>query len=97
MQVSGTTGGPNIGLVNCFKDVYTQEGISGLWRVYIYIFFFWQYMEGKDVKCNRFYLQGVNPTAQRAAVIAAIELPVYDFCKSHLMSLLGDKPINHFM
>lgn len=33
MQVAGTTGGPNIGLVNCFKDVYTQEGISGLWRV----------------------------------------------------------------
>lgn len=34
MQVAGTTGA-NIGLVNCFKDVYTQEGISGLWRVTI--------------------------------------------------------------
>lgn len=31
MQVQGTTG--NIGLVDCFKDVYTHEGISGLWRV----------------------------------------------------------------
>lgn len=38
MQVSGSTGGPNIGLVNCFKDVYTQEGISGLWRVKIHVF-----------------------------------------------------------
>lgn len=70
MQVQGTTG--NIGLVDCFKDVYTHEGISGLWR-------------------------GVNPTAQRAAVIAAVELPVYDFCKSHLMNLLGDKASNHFV
>ncbi|XP_028127899.1 mitochondrial uncoupling protein Bmcp [Diabrotica virgifera virgifera] len=72
MQVAGTHGSTNVGLVDCFRDVYTHEGISGLWR-------------------------GVNPTAQRAAVIAAIELPVYDFCKSHLMNLLGDKPINHFI
>lgn len=32
MQVAGTIG-PSISLLNCFKDVYTQEGISGLWRV----------------------------------------------------------------
>lgn len=31
MQVQGTAG--NVGLVDCFKDVYTHEGISGLWRV----------------------------------------------------------------
>ncbi|KAG5897212.1 hypothetical protein JTB14_022563 [Gonioctena quinquepunctata] len=72
MQIAGTNGNTNVGLVNCFKDVYTHEGISGLWR-------------------------GVNPTAQRAAVIAAIELPVYDFCKSHLMTFLGDNPSNHFI
>lgn len=42
-------------------------------------------------------LQGVNPTAQRAAVIAAVELPVYDFCKNHLMNAFGDKIANHFM
>ncbi|KAJ8961092.1 hypothetical protein NQ318_008768 [Aromia moschata] len=72
MQVAGTSGNTNIGLVDCFKDVYTHEGISGLWR-------------------------GVNPTAQRAAVIAAIELPVYDFCKSKFMSILGDNASNHFL
>ncbi|XP_018563241.1 mitochondrial uncoupling protein Bmcp [Anoplophora glabripennis] len=72
MQVAGTNGNANIGLVDCFKDVYTHEGISGLWR-------------------------GVNPTAQRAAVIAAIELPVYDLCKSRLMNLLGDNASNHFI
>lgn len=72
MQVAGTNSNANVGLIDCFRDVYTQEGISGLWR-------------------------GVNPTAQRAAVIAAIELPVYDFCKNHLLNLLGDKAINHFI
>ncbi|XP_023017735.1 uncoupling protein Bmcp mitochondrial [Leptinotarsa decemlineata] len=72
MQIAGTNGNSSISLLDCFKDVYTHEGISGLWR-------------------------GVNPTAQRAAVIAAIELPVYDFCKIRLMTLLGDKPSNHFI
>lgn len=70
MQVQGTAG--NISLVDCFKDVYTREGISGLWR-------------------------GVNPTAQRAAVIAAVELPVYDFCKSRLLGFFGDNVANHFI
>ncbi|XP_030748086.1 mitochondrial uncoupling protein Bmcp isoform X2 [Sitophilus oryzae] len=70
MQVQGTTG--NVGLVDCFKEVYTHEGISGLWR-------------------------GVSPTAQRAAVIAAVELPVYDFCKNYLLHLLGDSASNHFV
>lgn len=39
MQVAGINGGPNISLLNCFKDVYTQEGISGLWRVNYYFSF----------------------------------------------------------
>ncbi|XP_055385825.1 mitochondrial uncoupling protein Bmcp [Condylostylus longicornis] len=41
--------------------------------------------------------RGVGPTAQRAAVIAAVELPVYDFCKHYLMSTFGDKVVNHFI
>ncbi|XP_077300326.1 uncoupling protein Bmcp mitochondrial [Arctopsyche grandis] len=40
--------------------------------------------------------RGVGPTAQRAAVIAAVELPVYDLCKQRLMGLLGDSVTNHF-
>lgn len=44
-----------------------------------------------------FYFQGVGPTAQRAAVIAAVELPVYDLCKQHLMGTFGDKISNHFI
>lgn len=41
--------------------------------------------------------RGVGPTAQRAAVIAVVELPVYDFCKVHLMSNFGDHVANHFI
>nr|CAD7199163.1 unnamed protein product [Timema douglasi] len=41
--------------------------------------------------------QGVGPTSQRAAVIAAVELPVYDFCKQHLMTTFGDRVSNHFI
>lgn len=41
--------------------------------------------------------RGVGPTAQRAAVIAAVELPVYDFCKQKLMDTFGDRVANHFM
>jgi solute carrier family 25 protein 14/30 len=70
MQVQGSHG--NVSLIDCFKDVYTHEGISGLWR-------------------------GVSPTAQRAAVIAAVELPVYDFCKSRLIQTFGDNVTNHFI
>ncbi|KAK7873949.1 hypothetical protein R5R35_012959 [Gryllus longicercus] len=41
--------------------------------------------------------RGVGPTAQRAAVIAAVELPVYDFCKQYLMGTFGDHISNHFI
>ncbi|KAI8427331.1 hypothetical protein MSG28_001910 [Choristoneura fumiferana] len=39
--------------------------------------------------------RGVGPTSQRAAVIAAVELPVYDACKHRLKPALGDTPANH--
>lgn len=41
--------------------------------------------------------RGVGPTAQRAAVIAAVELPIYDYSKSKFMNLLGDSVSNHFL
>ncbi|XP_075991810.1 uncoupling protein Bmcp mitochondrial [Anticarsia gemmatalis] len=40
--------------------------------------------------------RGVGPTSQRAALIAAVELPVYDACKKRLTPPLGDTPLNHF-
>lgn len=41
--------------------------------------------------------RGVNQTSQRAATIAAVELPVYDFCKHLLLDSIGDTPANHFI
>lgn len=41
--------------------------------------------------------RGIFPTSQRAMTIAAIELPVYDFCKNLFMPLVGDMPVNHFI
>jgi len=41
--------------------------------------------------------RGVGPTSQRAAVIAAVELPVYDFCKHHLIPTLDNSVGNHFV
>ncbi|XP_067007359.1 mitochondrial uncoupling protein Bmcp isoform X2 [Anabrus simplex] len=41
--------------------------------------------------------RGVGPTAQRAAIIAAVELPVYDLCKHHLMGTFGNHISNHFI
>lgn len=44
-------------------------------------------------------IQGVGPTAQRAAVITAVELPIYDVCKHRLIQsqLIGDTVSNHFV
>lgn len=43
--------------------------------------------------------RGVGPTANRAAVVAGVELPVYDVCKKHLINHtpLGDNVYNHFI
>lgn len=41
--------------------------------------------------------RGVGPTAQRATIIAAVELPIYDFSKSKCMHVLGDSVGNHFL
>ncbi|XP_077256758.1 uncoupling protein Bmcp mitochondrial isoform X3 [Temnothorax americanus] len=41
-------------------------------------------------------VKGVGPTAQRAAVIAAVELPIYDYTKSKFMNVLGNSVSNHF-
>ncbi|XP_076283562.1 uncoupling protein Bmcp mitochondrial [Lasioglossum baleicum] len=41
--------------------------------------------------------RGVGPTAQRAAVIAAVELPIYDYTKHKLITFLEDSVANHFL
>ncbi|XP_057301928.1 kidney mitochondrial carrier protein 1-like isoform X2 [Hydractinia symbiolongicarpus] len=43
--------------------------------------------------------RGVGPTAQRASVVAGVELPVYDFSKRCFVDseILGDNPATHFL
>lgn len=41
--------------------------------------------------------RGVGPTSQRAAIIAMVELPVYDKCKHYLLDSFGDHIYNHFI
>ncbi|KTG33078.1 hypothetical protein cypCar_00004041 [Cyprinus carpio] len=43
--------------------------------------------------------RGVIPTAQRAAIVVGVELPVYDITKKHLIhsGLMGDTVFTHFI
>ena len=43
--------------------------------------------------------QGVSLTAQRAAIVVGVELPVYDLTKKHLIlsGLMGDTVYTHFL
>lgn len=41
--------------------------------------------------------RGTGPTSQRAALIAAVELPTYDVTKRALCATLGDTPVNHLL
>ncbi|ESO92887.1 hypothetical protein LOTGIDRAFT_162365 [Lottia gigantea] len=43
--------------------------------------------------------RGVGPNAQRAAVVAGVELPAYDVCKKHIIrsGYLGDSIETHFL
>ncbi|XP_067419239.1 kidney mitochondrial carrier protein 1 isoform X1 [Emydura macquarii macquarii] len=49
-------------------------------------------------KCFMF-CQGVSLTAQRAAIVVGVELPVYDLTKKHIIKsgLLGDTVYTHFL
>ena len=45
------------------------------------------------------FTQGVSLTAQRAAIVVGVELPVYDLTKKHLIlsGLMGDTVYTHFL
>ena len=62
------------GVFACFRSMYLDEGLTGLWR-------------------------GVVPTAQRAAVVAGVQLPVYDRTKLFFLQrrLLDDSAANHLV
>ncbi|KAK2155694.1 hypothetical protein LSH36_233g03015 [Paralvinella palmiformis] len=64
----------NQGMFSAFRDIFRQEGLSGLWR-------------------------GVGPTANRAAVVAGVELPAYDISKKYLIlsGYMRDNAVTHFL
>lgn len=51
------------------------------------------------ITCAFLSPQGVIPTAQRAAIVVGVELPVYDITKKHLIGsgMMGDTIMTHFM
>ncbi|XP_037125918.1 brain mitochondrial carrier protein 1 isoform X3 [Syngnathus acus] len=85
-------------MMSNFINIYQTEGTRGLWRVSERV--------GKPLKqFARFHLhvggapQGVIPTAQRAAIVVGVELPVYDITKKHLLrsGVMGDTILTHFI
>lgn len=101
-------------MMSNFINIYQTEGTRGLWRVSAFITSrlrhqWWDFKARVDsaVFFRDFALiqwclscfQGVIPTAQRAAIVVGVELPVYDITKKHLIlsGLMGDTVLTHFM
>lgn len=60
IRMQARTVKPGSTMLGVARDIYTKEGVSGLYR-------------------------GVCPTAQRCALVAGVQLPVYDWCKAVLV------------
>ncbi|KAG8137714.1 putative Kidney mitochondrial carrier protein [Naja naja] len=72
------------GMFGNFMNIYQNEGTRGLWKAR-------RLMDGE--------CQGVSLTAQRAAVVVGVELPVYDLTKKHIIlsGFMGDTVYTHFL
>lgn len=89
-----------------FINIYQQEGTRGLWKVWGGAEYILtndlQYAQTPNVNVTIFPLslpQGVSLTAQRAAIVVGVELPVYDITKKHLIMSghMGDNVYTHFL
>ncbi|XP_021570163.1 kidney mitochondrial carrier protein 1 isoform X1 [Carlito syrichta] len=93
------------GMIGNFINIYQQEGTRGLWKVsweneytpltlwlIPVISALWE-EEARGLP------EGVSLTAQRAAIVVGVELPVYDITKKHLIlsGLMGDTVYTHFL
>lgn len=56
-------------------------------------------MDSNGVNAPPSLHQGVSLTAQRAAIVVGVELPVYDITKKHLIlsGYMGDTVYTHFL
>ncbi|XP_065702286.1 brain mitochondrial carrier protein 1 isoform X1 [Patagioenas fasciata] len=90
------------GMIGSFIDIYQQEGTRGLWRHWGLDPLHALPWEGCSAWCiseSAALCTGVLPTAQRAAIVVGVELPVYDITKKHLIlsGLMGDTIFAHFV
>ncbi|ETE57063.1 Kidney mitochondrial carrier protein 1, partial [Ophiophagus hannah] len=71
------------GMFGNFMNIYQNEGTRGLWKASYSIHF----------------RHGVSLTAQRAAVVVGVELPIYDLTKKHIIlsGFMGDTVYTHFL
>ncbi|XP_076018499.1 kidney mitochondrial carrier protein 1-like isoform X1 [Genypterus blacodes] len=89
-----------------FINIYQQEGTRGLWKVNtplntaVLFVLIDQFEVGHHIRLLSLSLcQGVSLTAQRAAIVVGVELPVYDITKKHLIlsGFMGDNVYTHFV
>ncbi|EHB01946.1 Brain mitochondrial carrier protein 1 [Heterocephalus glaber] len=91
-------------MIGSFIDIYQQEGTRGLWRVSTPSGIVrWRSHRNRQYfprsAGSSISAQGVVPTAQRAAIVVGVELPVYDITKKHLIlsGMMGDTILTHFV
>ena len=93
-----------------FRQIYSEEGVRGLYRVSVgsedvcvrvcvSVFTLLPSPLPSLLPSLLPSSQGVGPTAQRAAVIAGVLLPSYDFFKKLILDsgLLRDNIATHFL
>ncbi|RLW08430.1 hypothetical protein DV515_00003257 [Chloebia gouldiae] len=90
MQAQGKT--IQGGMMGNFIQIYQKEGTKGLWKA--------KYLEAKELlSIPSSSGTGVSLTAQRAAIVVGVELPVYDLTKKHIIMSghMGDTVYTHFL
>ncbi|XP_077402665.1 brain mitochondrial carrier protein 1 isoform X3 [Vanacampus margaritifer] len=86
-------------MMSNFINIYQTEGTKGLWRVSERAPIRKPLKPFSKLKLCLCVPQGVIPTAQRAAIVVGVELPVYDITKKHLLrsGVMGDTILTHFI
>ncbi|XP_040035953.1 brain mitochondrial carrier protein 1 isoform X2 [Gasterosteus aculeatus] len=96
-------------MMSNFMNIYQTEGTRGLWRVSPALLHLVSLcstegsFRSRHLVCRTHFpprpAQGVIPTAQRAAIVVGVELPVYDITKKHLLQSgqMGDTIMTHFI
>ncbi|NWZ44072.1 KMCP1 protein, partial [Brachypodius atriceps] len=87
------------GMVGNFIEIYQKEGTRGLWKARffeLHLTLQLHFLAQLNFMCS---YSGVSLTAQRAAIVVGVELPVYDLTKKHIImsGYMGDTVYTHFL